>query len=148
MWWCCSSVCLHSHSRRSVRRDAPLSVRLADSGTDTDWVVTRDWDTHISFLQQVSVGLREVRAGAEMVMGFFSDRVDSISTCSKKMYLIASSRAKARQITCSTSMVIILQAIKQDSKMMAEFLCSFLLPCSAIPFLKLCLFTSVLNLPF
>jgi len=71
-------------------------------------VGARVWGGHGSFLQQVSVGRRGVRAGADMVMGFFSDSVDSISDCSKKMYLIASSRAKARQITCSMSMVSIL----------------------------------------
>lgn len=59
-------------------------------------------------LWQLSVGCRWVRDGADIVMGFFRESVDSTS-CSKKMYLTASSRAKARQITCSMSIVIILQ---------------------------------------
>lgn len=54
------------------------------------------------------MGRRELMEGADIVIGFFSESVDSVSTCSKKMYLIASSRAKARQITCSMSIVIIL----------------------------------------
>lgn len=61
------------------------------------------------FMQQVSVWSR-LRAGGDIVMGFLRDSVDSTSACSKKMYLTASSRANARQMTCSTSMLTILQS--------------------------------------
>lgn len=78
-----------------------------------------------SFLQQVSAARRELGAGADM--GFLMDRLDSISACSKKMYLMARIRARARQMTCSMSMVIILYGKKKSViEKECEFECLFI----------------------
>lgn len=96
------SVSIHTHTH------TPFSALLADASGAILWEGMRGCAAG-SFLQQVSVGHRGTRPATDVVMGFFNDSIDSISVCSKKMYLIASSRAKAKQITCSMSIVIILQ---------------------------------------
>lgn len=94
---CYTSLSLPSSS---VRADTPISSLQGGTGTV-------DLGAEGALMQQVSlyccVGLE-----VAIVMGFLRVSVDSISTCSKKMYLIARRRAKVRQITCSMSMVIIL----------------------------------------
>lgn len=52
-------------------------------------------------------------------MGFFSERVDSVSACSKKMYLTARRRANPSVITCSISILAIL---KKDQKVNIQYI--------------------------
>ena len=118
--WSWISLCYISSSSKTSPIDTPISALLPVAGTVMMGEGLRDRRASVSFLQQVSVSCRRVRVGADIVMGFFSDRVDSISTCSKKMYLIANSRAKARQITCSMSMVIILQGWRNKNILLKQ----------------------------
>ena len=57
-----------------------------------------------SRLQQSSAALGFC-GGGELIMGLMRDREDSVSGCSKKTYFTARSRARARVITCSRSML-------------------------------------------
>lgn len=66
------------------------------------------------FLQQFSGFFFGITAGE--VIGFFNESVDSISVCSKKMYLTARRRAKPRVITCSMSILAILKRMHERRK--------------------------------
>lgn len=83
-----------------------LPFSSLETGTGSVVGLCRDLGGDGSILQHSPATLRWPTAGP--VMGFVNDRVDSISTCSKKMYLTAKKRASPKVITCSISMLVIL----------------------------------------